>query len=264
MAKTPSWTAKVSRSNGLLHAQIADSVAAAIADGRLRPGDQLAPERELAKEFGVNRLTVRQALADLQLRRLIRRRTGRNGGTFIADPMIDYDLTTFAGFSAQARRHGRVAGSTMLRAELTDADAATLEALQLDPGSQVVVIDRLRLANGVPVLVEHSCFPAERFSTLLDEPLEGSIYDLLDERFGARPRRAVESHRARARRRATGQAARGPARAPLAGGDARRLRRGRRARRVRARRAARRPRAHRRVELRTAAALGDEPVDARR
>lgn len=193
MAKTPSWTAKVSRSHGLLHAQIADSVAAAIADGRLRPGDRLAPERELAKEFGVNRLTVRQALADLQLRRLIRRRTGRNGGTFIADPMIDYDLTTFAGFSAQARRHGRVAGATVLRAELADADAVTLAALQLDQGSQVVVIDRLRLASGVPVLVEHSCFPAERFSTLLDEPLEGSLYDLLDERFGARPRRAVES-----------------------------------------------------------------------
>ncbi len=193
MAKSASWTTKVSRSNGLLHAQIADSVAAAIADGRLRPGDQLAPERELAKEFGVNRLTVRQALADLQLRRLIRRRTGRNGGTFIADPMIDYDLTTFAGFSAQARRHGRVAGATVLRAELVDADAATLEALQLDAGSQVVVIDRLRLANQVPVLVEHSCFPADRFSSLLDAPLEGSIYDLLDERFGARPRRAVES-----------------------------------------------------------------------
>jgi len=54
--------------------------------------------RELAKEFGVNRLTVRQALADLQLRKLILRRTGRNGGTFIAEPVIEYDLTTFAGF----------------------------------------------------------------------------------------------------------------------------------------------------------------------
>ncbi len=193
MAKHPTWATKVSRSNGLLHTQIADSVASAIADGRLRPGDQLQPERELAVEFGVNRLTVRQALATLQRRRLIRRRTGRNGGTFIAENAIDYDLTTFAGFSAQVRRHGRVAGATVLRAELEAADAGTAEALQLALGVPVVVIDRLRLANEVPVLVEHSCFPGERFASLLDESLDGSIYDLLDERFGARPRRAVES-----------------------------------------------------------------------
>ncbi len=193
MAKTPTWATKVTRSKGLLHTQIADSVAAAIADGRLQPGDQLQPERELANEFGVNRLTVRQALADLQRRRLIRRRTGRNGGTFVADPIIDYDLTTFAGFTAQTRRHGRVAGATVLRAERERADAATSESLQLDADADVIVVDRLRLADDVPVLVEHSCFPAERFAALLEGPLVGSLYDVLDEQFGARPLRAVES-----------------------------------------------------------------------
>jgi GntR family transcriptional regulator len=193
VAKNSQWATKVSRTNGLLHAQIADSVASAIADGRLRPGDQLKPERELAVEFGVNRLTVRQALADLQRRRLIRRRTGRNGGTFIADPIIDYDLTNFAGFTAQAQRHGRVAGATVLRAERESADPATSEALQLNEGAEVVVVDRLRLVDDAPVLVEHSCFPADRFAGMLDGPLEGSLYDLLGERFGARPLRAIES-----------------------------------------------------------------------
>jgi len=86
----------------MLHTQIANAVASSISLGHFRTGDRLPPERELAKEFGVNRLTVRQALADLQLRKLILRRTGRNGGTFIAEPVIEYDLTTFAGFSEQA------------------------------------------------------------------------------------------------------------------------------------------------------------------
>jgi GntR family transcriptional regulator len=193
MAKNPTWATKVTRSKGLLHTQIADSVAAAIADGRLQPGDQLQPERELATEFGVNRLTVRQALADLQRRRLIRRRTGRNGGTFVADPIIDYDLTTFAGFTAQTRRHGRVAGATVLRAERELADDATREALQLGAGADVIVVDRLRLADDAPVLVEHSCFPADRFAAMLEGPLIGSLYDELDQRFNARPLRAVES-----------------------------------------------------------------------
>ncbi|MGH9021364.1 MAG: GntR family transcriptional regulator [Acidimicrobiales bacterium] len=193
MAKRSKWTVKISRENGLLHEQIAEALTSAIADGRLHPGDQLAPERELATEFGVNRLTVRQALADLQRRRLIRRRTGRNGGTFVADAVMDYDLTTFAGFTAQARRHGRVAGATVLGATRVAADAATIDALQLVPGADVLVVDRLRLADRAPVMVEHSAFPAERFPGLLDASLTGSLYDLLDERYGARPRRAVES-----------------------------------------------------------------------
>ncbi len=95
----------------MLHTQIANAVASSITLGHFRTGDRLPPERELAKEFGVNRLTVRQALAELQLRKLIHRRTGRNGGTFIAEPVIEYDLTTFAGFSEQARRLGHIAGA---------------------------------------------------------------------------------------------------------------------------------------------------------
>ncbi len=192
MTRTLAWETDVSRERGPLHAQIASALVTAITDGRLAPGDRLPPERELAGQFGVNRLTVRQALADLQQRRLIRRRTGRNGGTFVADQVIDYDLTNFAGFTAQARRAGRVASATVLSAVEAVADALTADALQLAPGGRVAVVDRLRLADGAPVLVEHSAFPAARFAGLLDQPLTGSLYDLLAERYGARPTRAVE------------------------------------------------------------------------
>jgi GntR family transcriptional regulator len=192
MAKEAQWPPKISRSKGLLHTQIANAVASSITLGHFRSGDRLPPERELAKEFGVNRLTVRQALSELQLRKLIHRRTGRNGGTFIAEPFIEYDLTTFAGFSEQARRMGHVASARVLRTEKVAADATTMEELQLADGAEVYEIDRLRMANELPVLLEHSSFPAERFSGLLGEPLHGSIYEVLDRRFDARPVRAVE------------------------------------------------------------------------
>jgi GntR family transcriptional regulator len=165
MAKEAQWPPKISRSKGLLHTQIANAVASSITLGHFRSGDRLPPERELAKEFGVNRLTVRQALAELQIRKLIHRRTGRNGGTFIAEPVIEYDLTTFAGFSEQARRLGHVASARILHTEKVVADPTTLD---------------------------HSSFPAERFSGLLGEPLHGSIYEVLDRRYDARPVRAVE------------------------------------------------------------------------
>jgi GntR family transcriptional regulator len=192
MAKESQWPPKISRSKGLLHTQIANAVASSITLGHFRTGDRLPPERELAKEFGVNRLTVRQALAELQIRKLIHRRTGRNGGTFIAEPVIEYDLTTFAGFSEQARRLGHVASARILRTEKAIADAATADELQLTEDAEVYEIDRLRFADELPVLLEHSSFPAERFAGLLGEPLHGSIYEVLDRRYDARPVRAVE------------------------------------------------------------------------
>jgi GntR family transcriptional regulator len=192
LTKESQWPPKISRSKGLLHTQIANAVASSITLGHFRSGDRLPPERELAKEFGVNRLTVRQALGELQLRKLIHRRTGRNGGTFIAEPIIEYDLTTFAGFSEQAQRLGRVASSRVLRTEKVAADEQTADDLQLDAGADVYEIDRLRFADELPVLLEHSSFPADRFAGLLGEPLHGSIYDVLDRRYDARPVRAVE------------------------------------------------------------------------
>jgi GntR family transcriptional regulator len=189
----PRWLGGVSRTKGPLHVQIGGAIEQAIASGELRPGDRLPPERELAGWFGVNRLTLRQALADLEQRRLIRRAVGRRGGTFVAESTIERDLTTFAGFSEQARRHGLTASAMLLHAEQVAACEEVARGLEVAPGSPVFEVARLRLANGRPIAIESSSFPGERFDGLLDEPLDGSLYELLTVRFGARPCRAVET-----------------------------------------------------------------------
>jgi len=180
------WPPKISRSKGMLHTQIANAVASSISLGHFRTGDRLPPERELAKEFGVNRLTVRQALADLQLRKLILRRTGRNGGTFIASqssnttsqPSPDFPNRPAVSVTSPARGCCELNASKPMRRR---PSAAAVE------GEEVFEIDRLRFANDLPVLLEHSSFPAERFAGLLSEPLHGSIYELLERRYDARP-----------------------------------------------------------------------------
>ena len=65
------------------YAQIVSHVEQAIFDGRLTPGDRLPPERELAAEHHVSRMTARQALESLESRGLLRRAIGRNGGSFV-------------------------------------------------------------------------------------------------------------------------------------------------------------------------------------
>jgi GntR family transcriptional regulator len=191
--EAPSWLGDVSRAEGPLHAQIGDVIEQAIGSGDLQPGDRLPPERELAAWFGVNRLTLRQALSDLERRRLIRRSVGRRGGTFVAEPTVERDLSNFGGFSEQARRLGLTASAVLLHAEQRPASAEVARGLELEVGAPVFEVSRLRLANKRPVVLESSSFPAERFGGLLEESLEGSLYELLAVRYDARPCRAVET-----------------------------------------------------------------------
>ena len=96
------------------HAQIEDRLAEAIAAGELRAGDRLPPERELAEGIGVSRMTLRQALDSLERRGMVVRARGRRGGTFVAAPKIERDMTRLAGLTQELRRQGHEAGAKVL------------------------------------------------------------------------------------------------------------------------------------------------------
>jgi len=183
----------VRRAGATAHAQIEDWLADAIAAGRLNPGDRLPTEHDLAARLGVSRMTLRQALSELALRGLVTKAVGRGGGTFVAEPKLEQDLTTLAGFSEQLRRHGKVAGARVLAATRIPASSAAAAALQLAEGDPVHDVRRIRLADGAPIVIEHSQFPAALFPDLLECRLDGSLYDLLADRYGKRPYRARES-----------------------------------------------------------------------
>ena len=176
-----------------VHAQIEDWLASEIAVGSLVPGDRLPTEHDLAAWFGVSRMTLRHALAELARRGLLTRSVGRHGGTFVAAPAQEQDLTTLAGFSEQLRRQGAAAGATVLTAGQRSAGPAAGAALQLCEDDPVYEVRRIRLADGRPIAIERSLFPAERFPDLLHCRLDGSLYELLASRYGQRPHRARES-----------------------------------------------------------------------
>jgi GntR family transcriptional regulator len=176
-----------------VHGQIEDWLADAIASGQLKPGDRLPTEQDLAAWLGVSRMTLRHALAELAQRGLVTRTVGRTGGTFVAEPKLVQDLTVLAGFSEQLRRHGLVAGARVLAATEIPASAAAAAALEIEAGEAVYEVRRLRLADGQPILIEHSVFPARHCPGLLESRLDGSLYELLDQNYGQRPHRAKES-----------------------------------------------------------------------
>jgi len=163
-----------------------------ISSGALRPGDKLGTERQLAAELSVSRSTLRQVLAVLAQAGVVRRVPGRAGGTFVAHSKVDRDLSVIVGLPEYLRRQGFVAGTRVLSATMSGADDSTATHLEVPAGSLVVDIVRIRLADAVPLSLERVRLPADLVPGLLELPLGGSIYDLLDQRYGMKPQDVVE------------------------------------------------------------------------
>lgn len=173
------------------HAQIERWLMDEISAGLIVAGDRLPGERDLAAALHVSRMTLRQALDGLARSGVLVRMPGRAGGAFVAEPKIDCDLTGLAGFTEQMRRAHRRAGAEVLSAATIGAADDVAAALRVPVGAPVYELVRVRSADGAAVALERSWFPAEHLPGLLEHPLTGSIYDLL-EQYGLAPHTAVE------------------------------------------------------------------------
>jgi GntR family transcriptional regulator len=178
------------RSGVPMYMQIEQQLADAVLAGRMRPGDRLPTERELAERLCVSRMTVRQALASLERRGLVDRGVGR--GTFVAEPKVEHDLRTVAGFTAQLERAGLEPAARLLRAAVEPAPPATAQALGLQPGAPAVHVERVRTGAGRPLTLEDSWLPDALFPGICELPLDGSLYALMRDRYDREPVRAVE------------------------------------------------------------------------
>lgn len=175
------------------HAGIARWLTDLIGRGDLVPGDRLPREDTFAAALGVSRMTLRQALATLEGKGTLERKSGRLGGTFVREPRIECDLTGIAGFTEQMRRANLRAGARLVSAATVPANATVAAALSIQRCESVHQIIRVRTARREPLAIERSHFPVGPFPDLLDHGLSGSLYTVLARDYGQRPASAVES-----------------------------------------------------------------------
>jgi len=137
-----------------------------IAQGRYDRGAKLPAEAQLAERFGVNRHTVRRALADMSEQGLVHARRG--AGVFVAARPTDYPVGKRIRFHQNIRRAGRVPSKKVLRLETLAADAREADVLELEPGDPVVVYEGLSYADDHPVALARTLFPADRLPGIID------------------------------------------------------------------------------------------------
>jgi GntR family transcriptional regulator len=175
-----------------LHHQVYLDLRAALDAGEWRPEDRLPTERDLAQRYGCSLITVRRALGELVREQRLERTRGR--GTFVLHPRIDRDLAGQLSFAEEMETRGHDPQTRLVAARPESAGESVAGALGLELGSPTLYLERLRLADGEPLLLEQVHLSAERFPGLLASDLEGSsLYDILTDRYGTRITRARET-----------------------------------------------------------------------
>ncbi|TMF33898.1 MAG: GntR family transcriptional regulator [Chloroflexi bacterium] len=175
-----------------LHHQVYLDLRAALDAGEWRPGDLLPPERQLAARYGCSLITVRRALSELAREARLERTRGR--GTTVLRPRIERDFAGTMSFSEEMQDRGLDPETRLVAARPESAGERVAGALGIPAGSPTLYVERLRAADGEPLLLEQVHLPAERFPGLLASDLEHtSLYDLLTVRYGTRIVRAREA-----------------------------------------------------------------------
>jgi GntR family transcriptional regulator len=165
-----------------LYAQVEAVLAAAIADGAFSPGMQLPSEDSLVERFSVSRTTIRTTIQNLSRRGLVEIRRGK--GTFVTQPKITQELTELSGFVEDMQAIGRTATARLLSQQLVEANQSVARQLGLPIGTTVVHIQRVRLADGIPICFDESYLPRELGEKVMADDLKVEpIFSLLEQKY---------------------------------------------------------------------------------
>jgi GntR family transcriptional regulator len=165
-----------------LYAQVENVLISRISNGSLPPGTRLPSEDELIQEYAVSRTTIRAAIQSLVQRGLVEIRRGT--GTFVTHPKITQELTELTGFVEDMQALGRHATAKVIDQQVIAANQIVARELALPQGAPVVRIQRVRLADGLPLSFDETYLPKEMGEKVMADNLETEpIFSLLEQKY---------------------------------------------------------------------------------
>jgi len=178
-----------------LYHQVYETLRGGILRGEWEPGALLPAEPELISQYKVSRITIRQALDLLSGEGLIIRQRGR--GTFVAAPSLEQAMVRIVSFTQDMEQRGLRASTEVLAADRIPAPPHIAQKLNVEPGEELVYLERLRLADGTPLAIEEAHLLHRFCPGLLKANLQNqSLRNHLDRKYGIRWSRAKQVIRA--------------------------------------------------------------------
>lgn len=170
---------------GTFHQHLIEKLRSLIQGGKFGPGMKFLTEREIAARFKTSRPTANKALSSLVSAGLLEVRRG--AGTFVCDSVLDYDLERLVSFTDKARAAGKKPATTLVeyrQVTAAEAPAAVRKALQAGGDEPLIYMERIRLADGKPVIHERRHVIAALCKKMTRTDAKGSLYSCWTEKCG--------------------------------------------------------------------------------
>ncbi len=177
--------------------EFAQKIQQAIQSGKYQPGDVLPPIEQIPAEYGVSEEAVQTGLSDLIYEGFLERPCSDRRSVRVPGYTLWGTITGNHSVTKEAKQRGMEPGVKILRLETVPAWPVVRERLHLQPGDEVTIMERLRLADGKPVALEYSYYPTKLYPGMTAEMFTGggegqSSFKVMQEMFGLVPHRAVD------------------------------------------------------------------------
>lgn len=174
-----------------LYYQLKEEIKKKILSGTYKENDLIPSERELGEQFSLSSTTVRRALNDLVQERLLERKAGK--GTFVRTSKVKRDLRKVLGFTANMQEMGLSPTTRVLGKRIIPANLFARQRLELEKGAMVVKINRLRLANDVPMMLETRYIRTDLCPGVEKLDLSSSLWKVFENVYGQKPYRHTQN-----------------------------------------------------------------------
>jgi len=174
--------------------QLANILRQKIENGEFNSQNAIPSERQLEEQYNLSRPTIRQAIDLLERQGFLYRVHGK--GTFVSPPKLQKGMLELTSFSEDMRNRGLEPGQRILEFGYVKPSPKISHQLEIqDPDFQVLRIKRLRYGNDEPIGLQDSYLALSKEQTITREEIEvkGSIYAILQEKFGVYPTEADET-----------------------------------------------------------------------
>jgi GntR family transcriptional regulator len=171
--------------------EAAEFIEAYIIENKLTAHEKLPSERKFCQFRGFNRITLRSAIKKLELEGILYRRHG--AGTFVAPPKLLRNLQNMESFHSMAERAQKTLQTTQLYNRVLPCTKAIAKKLNIPPVSPIFILQRLRLMNGVPLMLETThvnyalCQGIEKYDFAHE-----SLFQILEKKFGIKADHGIE------------------------------------------------------------------------
>lgn len=162
-----------------IYIKIHNEIRQRIEDGEWAVGDRIPAERELAEQFGVSRMTLRQAIQTLVDEGLLERHIG--AGTFVARKKVQEKMTGVTSFTEITEAQGKMPSSKTISYVVTTPSLSESEKLNLKAGERVLRMERIRYADNIPICFEVATVPFHLVKNFDREQITQSLYRTLEQ-----------------------------------------------------------------------------------